>query len=91
VVTLSGNTFIGRQGETILKNMGMDDWVTYSEKEYIDLVVKKVKLIMGDKQYKKKIREKIETSPVMDTTRFAGHLCEAFQVMWKDYCNKKMV
>jgi predicted O-linked N-acetylglucosamine transferase (SPINDLY family) len=68
--------------------MKMDDWVAYSLEEYIEIAVKKSKLIMRNKKYKEKIREKIETSPVMDTTRFAGHLCEAFRVMWQDHCKK---
>jgi protein O-GlcNAc transferase len=88
VVTLSGNTFIGRQGETILKNMGMEDWVSYSEKEYIDLAVKKAKQIQSRKKYKEDLRKKIEKSPVMNTKIFAQHLTEAFEGMWMQFIQK---
>jgi predicted O-linked N-acetylglucosamine transferase (SPINDLY family) len=89
VVTLSGNTFISRQGETILKNLGMDDWISYSENEYIDLAVKKAKQIKSSKTYKEELREKVEKSPVMNTQLFAKHLSDAFQDMWGQFNQKK--
>lgn len=89
VVTLSGNTFVSRQGDTILKNIGMEDWISYSEDEYVNLAIKKAKslpkILKSNRLYKQKLREQVENSTVMNTKLFSSHLADAFRSMWIDY------
>jgi len=85
VVNLAGNTFISRQGETIMKNIGLSDWISYSENEYVALAKKKSSDINSLVKIKRDLRARIEDSPVMNTELFARNLGNAFQEMWQIY------
>jgi predicted O-linked N-acetylglucosamine transferase (SPINDLY family) len=93
VVTLSGNTFVSRQGETIIKNIGMDNWISYTEDEYVNLAIKKAKslskILKTNGLYKQKLRMQVENSTVMNTKLFSSHLADAFRGMWIDYLKNK--
>jgi len=85
VLNLTGNTFISRQGETILKNAGLSDWITTKEADYIALAKKKSSNKNNLVKIRKNLRNKLEKSPVMNTDRFGKNLGKALQDMWKIY------
>jgi predicted O-linked N-acetylglucosamine transferase (SPINDLY family) len=40
LLTLSGNRFVARCGESINKNLNMNDWIAYNSKDYISKALK---------------------------------------------------
>lgn len=88
VINLSGNTFISRQGETILSNVGLKKWVAYSEDEYIQIAINKSTQIDELISLRKNLRQMIESSPVMDTKAFASNLSIFFKNAWLEYVSR---
>ncbi len=87
-VTLAGRPSVGRLGSCILQGLGRPEWIASTEDEYIAKVVE----LAGDKKHLSEIRatlrEQMECSPLRDETGFAIKVEEAYQNMWKIWCEK---
>lgn len=82
VITLLGNHFASRVGGSLLKALGLDDLVTTSLEEYVDLAVR----LAQDPAALGKLRQRLaanrEREPLFDTPRYARNLERAFSKMW---------
>ena len=85
MITLQGDRIISRQGESILHNLGLQDWIAQNEDDYVDLAVKKAADLSGLARLRGELRTRLEASPLCDAKLFAQHLEQAFQQMWKNY------
>ena len=76
IITLENNSFYTRQGESINKNLDMEDWIAKSEEDYI----KKSLIYSDDKSKIKKIKidlcKKASHSSLFDSKRFAEDFYE---------------
>jgi len=84
VLTLRGDRFMSRMGETLLTNAGLPDWIADDADHLISLAVAHAadrktlaRLRVGD------LRRQVLASPLMDTERFVRDSEEAFWGMWK--------
>lgn len=88
-LSLRGQRFIGHQGETILNNVGLPDWVAADEDEY----VAKAARFAGDLQalsaLRLGLRERLLASPLCDAPRFARNLENALRGMWQNWCERQ--
>jgi predicted O-linked N-acetylglucosamine transferase (SPINDLY family) len=86
VVTLAGQTAVSRGGASLLSNVGLPELVARSEDEYVDIAAD----LIGDADrlasLRAGLREKLESSPVMDAPRFVRGLEAAFREMWRTWC-----
>lgn len=73
-VTLTGNTLLERQGESMLRCAGLADWVAMSEREYIELAVHKVAHLGKLGKLRTNLRSTVLASPLFDGARFARNL-----------------
>ena len=77
-VTFTGNTLVSRQGESMLRCTGLEEWVAKTEQEYIQIAVNRA----SDLQYLAKLRAVLRStvlaSPLFDGARFAKNLEDAF-------------
>lgn len=84
-LSLAQPGMLGRQGEAMLYAVGLKDWVTCSERDYIDTAVAwangGLDLWESLATLRSKLRERASVSPLFDATRFARHLEDAFQGM----------
>lgn len=89
VLTLRGNRFLGHQGETILHNAGLADWVAESEGDY----VVKAAAFARDPQHlaelRARLRGQVLASPLFDAPRFAKNFEAALRGMWRKWCEEK--
>lgn len=71
VLTKSGNCLISRQGESILANAGLHDWVAKDQDEYVLKTVK----FSSDKDFllklKHGLRANVLSCPIFDSNKFA--------------------
>ena len=80
--------FISKCGESINHNLGMIEWISKNEEEFISKAIN----ICSD--YKKlsdlraNLRHKALNSPLFDTKKFAKNFHEALWKMWKIFLNK---
>lgn len=85
VVTCVGSTFAGRVGQSVLNAIEMPELVTHSLSEYEELAFKLASDKDALKAVREKLREKIQTSSLFDTDRFARHLEWAYTEMWRRF------
>ncbi len=86
MITLRGDRMIYRQGESVLHNIGLHDWIAKDEDEYIELAVQKAGDLTGLAELRRELRGKLESSPLCDAKSFARNLENAFRQMWDKYC-----
>ena len=83
VLTLASRPPVGRLGLGMLMNLGLPEWVAYSEEEFIDKACK----LAGDGQILKTLRlgmrERMLKSPLMDGPGFAHGVEAAYRAMFE--------
>jgi predicted O-linked N-acetylglucosamine transferase (SPINDLY family) len=80
-VTLSGNTLISRQGESMLRCVGLNDWVASNPEDYVRIALEKVADLTALGALRSELRSKALASPLFDGERFARNLETAFEGM----------
>jgi predicted O-linked N-acetylglucosamine transferase (SPINDLY family) len=91
VVTLVGPTVVGRAGLSQLHNLELSDLVAYSPDEFVlnaaNLAVNSSRLA----PLRANLREKMQRSPLMDSSRFARSVETAFRSAWQQWCTSREV
>ncbi len=89
VLSMRGQRFISHQGETILHNVGLSEWIALDEEDY----VAKATAFAGDTQALAKLRsglrDQLLASPLCDDARFARSFEDAMRGMWRKWCAQK--
>lgn len=86
-LTLAMPGMLGRQGQALLSNLGLHDWVTHSEAEYMaqavawgqggGLVAERLQSL------RQQVRTQAASSPLFDAPRFARDWWAAMQDLWR--------
>jgi predicted O-linked N-acetylglucosamine transferase (SPINDLY family) len=85
-VTLRGDRLVAHQGEGILRNMGLADWIAADSDAYVALAVARANDRPGLAALRATLRPRLLASPLCDGPRFARNLQAAFEGMWSRYC-----
>jgi len=89
VLSMRGHRFISHQGETILHNVGLPEWIALDEDDY----VAKAAAFASDKralaQLRAGLRERLLASPLCDAPRFARNFEAAMRGMWQKWCGQQ--
>ncbi len=80
VISMSGDCFLHRVGESILQTTGLMEWVATNKQEYIDLAVTYAANISSLANLREGLRDQLLTSPLCDAPRFA----RTFEIAMKD-------
>lgn len=87
-ITLATIGMLGRQGEALLVNAGLSDWVARSEAEYVEKSI-----IWGNANREKReelsalrmsLRTDVVNTPVFNAQRFAIDFVDSLYAMWDD-------
>jgi predicted O-linked N-acetylglucosamine transferase (SPINDLY family) len=88
VVTMAGRWATARAGVTILKNVGIPQWISNGPEQYLEIA----RSIAGDipalAQWRRTLRAQMAASPLMDGKRFAADYEEAVRRAWDVWCVK---
>lgn len=84
ILTLSGDSFISRCGESINSNLDMKDWVAKDEDEYLSKAIKFSSNLTELNLVKKKLFNQKKVSKIFDSKNFAADLIGAFKKMYQD-------
>jgi predicted O-linked N-acetylglucosamine transferase (SPINDLY family) len=86
VISLSGQTPVGRGGRSILFNVGHPELLTFSPEDYVNLGV----ALAGDlprlRELRKTLRRQLQSSPLMNAPRFARNVEAAYRLAWRNWC-----
>ncbi len=89
-LTLSSIGMLGRQGEALMVNAGLAEWVASSEEEYVRKAVAWGNADEHQRQalatQRVNMREQVIQSPVFNAKQFANDFVDALYGMWKEKC-----
>ena len=83
VVTLAGETAVGRGGVSILSNVGLPDLIARDIGDYIRLAVALAADAGRLRELRGSLRDRMRASRLMDATRYARDLEALFAEMWR--------
>jgi predicted O-linked N-acetylglucosamine transferase (SPINDLY family) len=88
VVTMAGETAVGRSGLSILSNVGLADLVARDAAEYVQIALNLARDKPRLAALRRDLRDKMRKSPVMDAPRFARNVEAAYRRMWQRWCTR---
>jgi predicted O-linked N-acetylglucosamine transferase (SPINDLY family) len=88
VVSLAGRTAVSRAGATLLANVGLGRLVARSPEQYVELAAALIRDAAGLAALRLELRERIESSPVMNARQFARDVEAALRTVWRAWCRE---
>jgi len=88
-ITMEGDRHCSRVGMTILKAIGLEDWITKSDEEYVAKAVEVANNRDQLMEIKRTLRKRMQNSPLCDKVGFARKFEAALREMWKSWCEEK--
>ncbi len=85
LLTLKGNTFISKCGESINNNINMESWICDNYDDYIKKAVKFASNIDELQKTRKFLISNSRNSTLFDMHNFSLEFSQALHQMWKDY------
>jgi protein O-GlcNAc transferase len=88
VVTLVGQTVVGRAGLSQLTNVGLTELVAHSEDDFVRLAAGLAGDLPRLSQLRGELRGRMQKSPLMDAPRFARNVEAGYRAAWKRWCGR---
>jgi predicted O-linked N-acetylglucosamine transferase (SPINDLY family) len=85
VLTLASDRPVGRIGTSLMSNLGLTEWVSQSETEYVNKAVVFAQDIPYLVRLRSNLRSMMQSSPVMDENSFARDVETAYKNMWDSW------
>ena len=86
VVTLRGDRFVGRMGESIMMNLGLEECVTVNEEAYISKAIDLASDLPRLAALRSGLRNQLLNSPLCDGPGFTRDLEAAYRDIWTSWC-----
>jgi predicted O-linked N-acetylglucosamine transferase (SPINDLY family) len=86
VVTLVGQTVVGRAGWSQLSNLGLSELAAQTAEQFVRIAVELTEDLPRLKEVRRTLRQRMEHSPLMDASRFARNIEAAYRRMWQRWC-----
>jgi protein O-GlcNAc transferase len=91
VVSLAGRTAVSRAGSTLLANVGLERLVARTPDQYVERAAGLMRDAPGLVGLRRELRERLESSPVMNARQFARDVEAAFRTVWRAWCANRAV
>jgi predicted O-linked N-acetylglucosamine transferase (SPINDLY family) len=88
VVTLRGQTAVGRGGASILSNVGLTEFIAENPEQYLSIAVGLAGDLPKLGELRSSLRTRIERSPLMNARQFAADIEAAYRQMWRNWCER---
>lgn len=82
VLTLKGDRFLSRLGESIATNAGQTNWIAEDVSDYVNKATEFASDIQTIVNLRASLREHVLKTPLFDSRRFAKSFGDALQEMW---------
>ena len=89
VLTVLGDTFVGRMAASMLHALGAPDLITDNLNDYEALALKLARdpdLLLG---IRRELQSNLKVMPLFNTDRFRRHIEAAYSTMWRRYQQKR--
>jgi protein O-GlcNAc transferase len=87
IVTLVGQTVVGRASYSQLMNLNLSELITYTPEAFIATAVALAHDLPRLQNLRATLRPRMEKSPLMDAPAFTRDLESAFRQMWQTWCS----
>jgi protein O-GlcNAc transferase len=84
VVTLRGQTVIGRAGVTVAKNLGLPELIADTPEEYLRIAIGLSSDLARLAELRAVLRPRMQASPLVDGPRFARNMEALYRVAWSE-------
>jgi predicted O-linked N-acetylglucosamine transferase (SPINDLY family) len=89
VVTLGGRNGVSRSGVSVLSQVGLSDLIAQSPAQYIDKACELARDVERLALLRSTLRQRMNTSPLMDVDAFVRELQATFRSAWVKWCQSK--
>jgi predicted O-linked N-acetylglucosamine transferase (SPINDLY family) len=86
VITLRGETSVGRGGVSLLSNLGMTDLVANHSTEFIEIAKAQASNLDRLATIRRELRQRMLASPLCDEAGFARDVEAAYRRIWEEAC-----
>jgi len=86
VVTLVGDTVVGRAGLSQLTNLGMPEFIAHAENQFVSIARDWATDLPRLAALRASLRARMQQSPLMDGKAFARGIEAACRSMWRTWC-----
>jgi protein O-GlcNAc transferase len=86
VLTAAGSTPVSRSAASILRGLGMDDWVAPAINRYEDVALARAADLDGIRVLRGTLRERLAASPFMDEARYVDDFQQTLRRLWAAHC-----
>jgi len=86
VVTLVGQTVVGRAGLCQLMNLNLPELIAHTPEQFVQIAVALAQDRTRLAELRRTLRQRMEQSPLMDAPRFARDVEAAYRQMWRKWC-----
>jgi protein O-GlcNAc transferase len=86
LVTLVGQTVVGRAGLSQLTNLGLPELIGHSADQYVEIAVELADDLPRLAELRATLRDRMQGSPLMDAPGFARSVESAYRSMWRRWC-----
>jgi predicted O-linked N-acetylglucosamine transferase (SPINDLY family) len=86
MVTLRGQTAVGRGGVSILNNLGLTELIADDPEQYIRIAVELAADLPRLTKLRGELRGRMLQSPLMNARQFAIDIETAYRQMWREWC-----
>ena len=85
VITLKGQKFISHNGESIMNNLGLEEWIAYDKEDYVQKTIKFSNNLDIIRQEKRLLRDRLLQSNLSDTQKFGQNFYNLMIKMIEKY------
>jgi predicted O-linked N-acetylglucosamine transferase (SPINDLY family) len=86
VVTLVGETVVGRAGLSLASNLELPDWVARDAAQFVRIASRFARDPSSLSALRSELRQRLRRSPLMDAVRFTRDLEAAYRDAWRRFC-----
>jgi predicted O-linked N-acetylglucosamine transferase (SPINDLY family) len=85
VITLNGLNHASRMVASVLRCLGLDEWIADSRKGYVERAIEWAGKLDQLASLRSQLRDRMRASPLSDGKSFTGRLEEAYRSIWEQY------
>ncbi len=90
VVTLVGQTVVGRAGLCQLTNLGLPELIATSPEQFVRVAIESAQDLPRLSDLRATLRQRMQGSSLMDAPRFARNIEAAYREMWRRWCSRNL-
>jgi predicted O-linked N-acetylglucosamine transferase (SPINDLY family) len=87
-VTRPGETAVGRAGVSILTHLGLPQLIASNDEEYAQIATQLANDLPQLAELRRTLRQRVQSSPLMDGPGFARDVEAAYRKMWRNWCEE---